>query len=135
MNRDLVDVSNHQRIADLGQRIIRGGSVDRAEGEWFFELENGADVFVCSRTREEIEETVEALSAKGNAAGKLCDVRVEDQVGDFVLHVEREAGEAFRLGGEKLEKIPLRHESNELAARRQTREVSDADIMPVDDSS
>src|SRR5436190_22010600 len=45
MNRDLVDVSNHHRIADLGQRIIHGGSVDRAEGEWLFELEPGADVF------------------------------------------------------------------------------------------
>jgi len=40
----------------------------------------GANVFVCSRTREEVEEAVGKLSAIGNAAGKLCDVRVEEQV-------------------------------------------------------
>lgn len=38
----------------------------------------GANVFICSRTREEVEEAVQKLGA--NAAGKLCDVRVEEQV-------------------------------------------------------
>ena len=38
----------------------------------------GANVFVCSRTREEVEEAVQKLGE--NAAGKLCDVRVEEQV-------------------------------------------------------
>lgn len=38
----------------------------------------GANVFVCSRTREEVEDAVQKLGE--NAAGKLCDVRVEEQV-------------------------------------------------------
>jgi NAD(P)-dependent dehydrogenase (short-subunit alcohol dehydrogenase family) len=38
----------------------------------------GANVFICSRHRDEVEEAVGRLGE--NAAGKLCDVRVEDQV-------------------------------------------------------
>jgi len=38
----------------------------------------GANVFVCSRTREEVEEAVQKLGE--NTAGKLCDVRIEAQV-------------------------------------------------------
>ncbi|MFL6375202.1 MAG: SDR family oxidoreductase [Pyrinomonadaceae bacterium] len=38
----------------------------------------GANVFVCSRHREEVEEAVQKLGE--NAAGKLCDVRSEEQV-------------------------------------------------------
>lgn len=37
----------------------------------------GANVFICSRTREEVEDAVQKLGE--NAAGKLCDVRVEEQ--------------------------------------------------------
>jgi len=60
--------------------FITGGTkgIGRAIAETL--IDNGANVFVCSRTRDEIEETVNALSSKGNAAGKLCDVRVEEQV-------------------------------------------------------
>ena len=39
---------------------------------------NGANVFVCSRHREEVETAVQRLGA--NVTGKLCDVRVEEQV-------------------------------------------------------
>src|SRR5437867_463542 len=45
MHRELVDMENHQRIAALGQRIINGGAVERAEGEWLFQLESPADIF------------------------------------------------------------------------------------------
>ncbi|HTH50461.1 MAG TPA: SDR family oxidoreductase [Pyrinomonadaceae bacterium] len=38
----------------------------------------GANVFVCSRTREEVEQAVQELGE--NTAGKLCDVRIEEQV-------------------------------------------------------
>ena len=41
-------------------------------------VEQGANVFVCSRTREDVEAAVQKLGE--NAAGKLCDVRVEEQV-------------------------------------------------------
>jgi NAD(P)-dependent dehydrogenase (short-subunit alcohol dehydrogenase family) len=55
-------------------------------------IEQGANVFICSRNRDEIEETVEALSAKGNGAGKLCDVRAEDQVRAALGSCERRFG-------------------------------------------
>jgi NAD(P)-dependent dehydrogenase (short-subunit alcohol dehydrogenase family) len=38
----------------------------------------GANVFICSRNRDEVEAAVQKLGE--NAAGKLCDVRVEEQV-------------------------------------------------------
>jgi NAD(P)-dependent dehydrogenase (short-subunit alcohol dehydrogenase family) len=43
-------------------------------------VREGAKVFVCSRTRSDLEQAVEKLSEIGEAAGKLCDVRVEEQV-------------------------------------------------------
>lgn len=43
-------------------------------------LHGGARVFICSRTRDELETAVQRLSEFGEAAGKLCDVRIEEQV-------------------------------------------------------
>lgn len=43
-------------------------------------VKNGASVFVCSRTREDVESAVTKLSTEEKVAGKLCDVRNEDQV-------------------------------------------------------
>ncbi len=53
---------------------------------------NGANVFVCSRTREDVEAAVEKLSAHGQAAGKLCDVRVEDHVRGVIESCEKRFG-------------------------------------------
>jgi len=39
------DADNHGRIAELGRRVLAGGSVSREEGRWLFELENSADIF------------------------------------------------------------------------------------------
>jgi len=36
---------NHARIAELGRRVLGGGSVSREEGRWLFELESTADIF------------------------------------------------------------------------------------------
>ena len=52
----------------------------------------GANVFVCSRTRAEVEEAVEKLSTLGNAAGKLCDVRVEEQTKGAIDSCQRRFG-------------------------------------------
>src|SRR5436309_13814970 len=45
MIRHSVDVTNHQRIAELGQRVLNGGAVARAEGDWLFQLEGASDIF------------------------------------------------------------------------------------------
>jgi len=55
-------------------------------------LREGANVFVCSRTREDVESAVERLSQIGEVAGKLCDVRSEDQVRAVIESCEKRFG-------------------------------------------
>lgn len=43
-------------------------------------VRNGISVYICARDRDEIEKAVTDLSQFGNAAGKVCDVRDEEQV-------------------------------------------------------
>ncbi len=52
----------------------------------------GARVFVCSRTRSDVEQAIERLSVLGQAAGKLCDVRVESEVEAVFQSCERQFG-------------------------------------------
>jgi NAD(P)-dependent dehydrogenase (short-subunit alcohol dehydrogenase family) len=52
----------------------------------------GASVFVCSRTRADVEKAVERLSELGTAAGKLCDVRVEAEVEAVLKSCEKRFG-------------------------------------------
>ena len=40
----------------------------------------GVSVMICGRDRDELTSAVDRLSAAGTAYGKLCDVRVEEQV-------------------------------------------------------
>lgn len=37
--------SNHERISDLGQRVLAGGSLEREEGRWLFGLDSSADIY------------------------------------------------------------------------------------------
>jgi biotin synthase len=37
--------SNHDRIGELGQRVLSGGRISRDEGNWLFNLEDRADIF------------------------------------------------------------------------------------------
>jgi NAD(P)-dependent dehydrogenase (short-subunit alcohol dehydrogenase family) len=55
-------------------------------------IQAGANVYVCSRTREDVESAVERLSKHGLAAGKLCDVRVEEQVVNVIQSCEKRFG-------------------------------------------
>ncbi|MFN0280298.1 MAG: SDR family oxidoreductase [Pyrinomonadaceae bacterium] len=55
-------------------------------------VREGAKVFVCSRTRSDLEQAVEKLSKLGEAAGKPCDVRVEEQVKSVMESCERRFG-------------------------------------------
>ena len=43
-------------------------------------VSSGVSVMICGRDRDELTAAVDRLSAWGKAFGKLCDVRVEDQV-------------------------------------------------------
>jgi hypothetical protein len=48
---------------------------------------------------------------------------LHDQVGGIGSHTEVEAGIALALLGEKIEEIPLRHQRDKLADRRQMGEI------------
>jgi 3-oxoacyl-[acyl-carrier protein] reductase len=52
----------------------------------------GASVFICARSREELESAIERLSQHGNVAGKMCDVRSEEQVKAVLDSCERRFG-------------------------------------------
>ena len=52
----------------------------------------GASVFICARSREELEEAIGKLSEHGAAAGKMCDVRSEEQVKGVLESCERRFG-------------------------------------------
>src|SRR5215471_10974050 len=45
MTENSFDANNHARIAELGRRILNGGELTRAEGQWLFDLESAADIF------------------------------------------------------------------------------------------
>lgn len=55
--------------------------------------EGGAKVYICARDREEVEAAVARLSEIGEAYGKVCDVRDEEQVRRMLESCES------RLGG------------------------------------
>jgi NAD(P)-dependent dehydrogenase (short-subunit alcohol dehydrogenase family) len=55
-------------------------------------VRNGVSVFICSRSRDDIEAAIEKLSEFGQVAGKLCDVRVEDEVRAVLESCEKRFG-------------------------------------------
>jgi biotin synthase len=38
-------INNHARIAELGQRVLDGGSISREDGAWLFGLETSSDIY------------------------------------------------------------------------------------------
>src|SRR3954463_4032379 len=44
MNGHQVDTSTHERIGELGARVLQGGHVSQGEGLWLFSLESTADI-------------------------------------------------------------------------------------------
>jgi biotin synthase len=44
MSRQILDLTNHERIDELGRHVLGGGHIDRADAIWIFNLEANADV-------------------------------------------------------------------------------------------
>jgi biotin synthase len=61
-------VATHQKLAALGQKVLAGGQIDRAEGEWLFSLESTADIFSLMSWANRIREHF-----KGNKV-HLCSI-------------------------------------------------------------
>jgi len=76
MNRQSVDATNHERITQLGRRILEGERLDRSEGEWLFQLEAGADIFDlmswANRIREHFKGNKIHLCSIVNAKAGAC---------------------------------------------------------------
>jgi biotin synthase len=80
MNRNMVDATNGERIRELGQRVLGGGSIGRAEAEWLFELESSADIFDllsgANRIREHYKgkkiHLCSIVNAKAGACSENC---------------------------------------------------------------
>ena len=71
-----VDVTNHQRIAELGEQVLHGGALARAEGEWLFQLEGASDIFDlmswANRIREHFKGNKIHLCSIVNAKAGAC---------------------------------------------------------------
>jgi biotin synthase len=71
-----VDVAGHQRIAELGQRILAGGEITREEGFGLFQLESTAEIFDllswANRIREHFKGNKIHLCSIVNAKAGAC---------------------------------------------------------------
>lgn len=76
MTATLVDASNHVRIAELGQRVLDGGSLSREEALWLFNLESSADIYDllswANRVREQFKGNKIHLCSIVNAKAGAC---------------------------------------------------------------
>lgn len=71
-----VDVSVHQRISEMGQRVLEGGEISQQEALWLFELENTSDIFDlmswANRIREHFKGNKIHLCSIVNAKAGSC---------------------------------------------------------------
>jgi biotin synthase len=76
MTATLVDVNNHTRITELGQRVIDGGQITREEALWLFDLESTADIYDllswANRIREHFKGNKVHLCSIVNAKAGAC---------------------------------------------------------------
>ena len=76
MTAKLVDVTDHTRIAGLGQRVLGGGELTREEALWLFQLESSAEIFDllswANRIREHFKGNKIHLCSIVNAKAGAC---------------------------------------------------------------
>src|ERR1700761_7770689 len=76
MTANLVDATNHARIARLGQRVLDGGYLNREEAQWLFDLESSADIYDllswANRVREHFKGNKIHLCSIVNAKAGAC---------------------------------------------------------------
>jgi len=76
MTEKSFDVTNHDRIAELGARVLAGGHLSRDEGRWLFNLESQPDIFDllswANRLREHFKGNKIHLCSIVNAKAGAC---------------------------------------------------------------
>jgi biotin synthase len=76
MTSTTFDATVHERLGELGNRVIAGGEIDREEALWLFNLTNSADVFDllawANRIREHFKGNKVHLCSIVNAKAGSC---------------------------------------------------------------
>ena len=76
MQRASLDLTTHQRLGELGQRVLDGGHIARDEALWLFNLGNAADIFDllswANRLREHFKGNKVHLCSIVNAKAGAC---------------------------------------------------------------
>jgi biotin synthase len=74
------DATVHERLSDLGQRVLNGGRIEREEALWLFQLEDTADIFELMAWANRIRERYKGnkihlcsiVNAKAGACSENC---------------------------------------------------------------
>ena len=76
MQRTQIDLTPHERLGELGRRVLDGGHVTREEAMWLFNLEATADIFDllswANRLRERFKGNKVHLCSIVNAKAGAC---------------------------------------------------------------
>ncbi|MBA2378673.1 MAG: SDR family oxidoreductase [Blastocatellia bacterium] len=72
--------------------LVTGGSIGIGFAIAEALLKAGAKVFICGRSKKDLRQAVEWLSASGQVEGEVCDVRSEEQVRMMMDEAERVFG-------------------------------------------
>ena len=76
MQRTSLDLTTHERLGELGRRVLDGGHLTRDEALWLFELETAADIFDllswANRLREHFKGNKVHLCSIVNAKAGAC---------------------------------------------------------------
>src|SRR5689334_8842035 len=76
MSTNSFDATNHQRIAELGTRVLNGELIDHADALWLFNLEDSADILDllswANRIREHFEGAQVHLCSIANVKAGGC---------------------------------------------------------------
>src|SRR6187401_593982 len=76
MQQAHIDLTTHDRLSELGQRVLDGGQVTREEATWLFNLEAAADIFDllswANRLRERFKGNKVHLCSIVNAKAGAC---------------------------------------------------------------
>ncbi|HTB83540.1 MAG TPA: biotin synthase BioB [Candidatus Sulfotelmatobacter sp.] len=76
MTTDLVDANNHRKISALGEAVLNGGKISRAEALFLFNLETSADILDllawANRIREKFKGNKIHLCSIVNAKAGAC---------------------------------------------------------------
>ncbi|MEI9961294.1 MAG: hypothetical protein WDM76_09280 [Limisphaerales bacterium] len=89
MTAKSVDATTHNKISELGQRVLGGGQISRDEALWLFNLESSADILDllswANRIREQFKGNKIHLCSIVNAKAGACSGKLQLLRAIFIL--------------------------------------------------